>query len=398
MKHKADFTASIETQPCLLHETVPLPAAVIRASALVNNIRWMQTFANAADVALAPHGKTSMTPAIFRQQLAAGAWGLTVATPYQAMIAAQAGAKRIILANQLVGKANMAVVAQLLQQGIQLYVCVDDSHNAQQLSAYFDKLKLQLPCLVELGTAAGRCGLRDLDSSLQLADVIYQLNGLRLAGVEFYEGIAKDEPSVRLWIQQAARLCQQLQQRYLTGQSAILTGAGSVWYDVVAAELQAFRADNRIEVVLRPGCYITHDHQLYACAQQQIQQRSQLAQQVPGDLQPALEVAAYVQSLPEPGLAVLGLGKRDIAFDAGMPKVLQLYRAGKALPLDLTGCESRKIMDQHTFWHYPPQLELQIGDIAILGSSHPCLTFDKWRSIWLVDDTYRLLEAMETCF
>ena len=398
MKHKADFAVSKSTQACLLDEAVPLPAAVIKATALANNIRWMQTFANAAGVGLAPHGKTSMTPAIFQQQLAAGAWGLTVATPYQALIAAQAGAKRIILANQLVGKANMAVVAGLLQQGVQLFVCVDNSNNARQLSAYFSEFNVQLPCLVELGTLTGRCGLRDIDSSLQLADTIHQLDGLALAGVEFYEGIAQDEASVRQWIQQAGRLCHQLQQRYLIGQTAILTGAGSVWYDVVAAELQSLNTNNSIEVVLRPGCYITHDHQLYARAQQQVQQRSTLAQQVPGDLQPALEVAAYVQSLPEPGLAVLGLGKRDIAFDAGMPKVLRIYRAGQALSLDLTGCESKKIMDQHTFWHYPPELVLQIGDIAILGSSHPCLTFDKWRSIWLVDDHYRLLEAMDTCF
>lgn len=398
MKHKADFARTASKPASLLAEQLHLPAAIIRQSALHNNIRWMQQFADAANVALAPHGKTTMTESIFKQQLAAGAWGLTVATAYQARVAARAGAKRIIIANQLVGKANMEVVAELLAQGTELYCCVDNADNAASLAGFFNSKQLNLPCLVELGTPAGRCGLREIEQCLSLANCIHQLQGLHLAGVEFYEGVAKDEASVRLWIQQARQLCLQLLQSNIETKTALLTGAGSVWFDVVADELINVQAETGIQVVLRPGCYVSHDHQLYAAAQQQVQQRSKLARQVPGDLQPALEVAAYIQSLPEPGLAVLGLGKRDIAFDAGMPQVLKIYRDGRQLPYDLSQCESKKIMDQHTYWYYPAELQLKIGDLALLGSSHPCLTFDKWRTIWLVDDEYQLLEAMDTYF
>ncbi|GAM66932.1 D-serine deaminase [Vibrio sp. JCM 19236] len=78
-------------------EEVSLPVAVIKQSALTNNLNWMQSFADHHQVKLCPHGKTSMTPSFFSQQLATGAWGITVATPAQAEIAAMAGAKRIIM-------------------------------------------------------------------------------------------------------------------------------------------------------------------------------------------------------------------------------------------------------------------------------------------------------------
>ncbi len=34
---------------------------------------------------------------------------------------------------------------------------------------------------------------------------------------------------------------------------------------------------------------------------------------------PALEVWAYVQSRPEPELAIAAFGKRDASYDAGLP-------------------------------------------------------------------------------
>ncbi len=75
----------IQPQACHLSlDEVSLPSAVIHASALNNNLKWMQQFANHHQVKLAPHGKTSMTPDFFRQQLEHGAWGITVATAAQA--------------------------------------------------------------------------------------------------------------------------------------------------------------------------------------------------------------------------------------------------------------------------------------------------------------------------
>jgi len=41
---------------------------------------------------------------------------------------------------------------------------------------------------------------------------------------------------------------------------------------------------------------------------------------------------------------------------------------------------------------------LRVGDIISFGTSHPCLTFDKWRVGLLADEELMVVESMETCF
>src|SRR4051812_326226 len=77
---------------------LPLPLALIRASALEHNIGWMQSFADQGGVGLAPHGKTTMSPQLLRRQLDAGAWGLTFANVTQLHAGIAAGARRFLIA------------------------------------------------------------------------------------------------------------------------------------------------------------------------------------------------------------------------------------------------------------------------------------------------------------
>lgn len=401
-KHKSASPSTQSSGLNLLLQDICLPAAVLKQQAVRHNLNWMQSFANQSKVLLAPHGKTSMTPWLFHQQLAAGAWGLTVATAYQAQIAANAGARHIILANQLVGKANMALIAKLLQDGTEVFVCVDHPAQVQALSDFFQPLQLKLALLIELGVTGGRCGCRTEADVMTLALQINSLPAVQLVGIEFYEGVVKGaepEQGVRQLVKQAASLMQSLlRQQLLQYPTQLISGAGSVWYDVVAEELTAAHLPEQVKLVLRPGCYISHDQGIYQQAQQQVQARSRLACSLGDDLQNALELAVYVQSLPEPGFAVLGFGKRDAAFDAGLPQAIAIYRHGVLLTDQLQNCETVKVMDQHAFWRYDKAVQPQIGDILLLSTSHPCLTFDKWRTLWVVDESYNLLQEVDTFF
>ena len=67
----------------LLDDDLAYPIAVLRRSALMHNLHWMQDFVRRKGVQFAPHGKTTMSPELFALQLAAGAWGLTFATVFQ---------------------------------------------------------------------------------------------------------------------------------------------------------------------------------------------------------------------------------------------------------------------------------------------------------------------------
>ena len=105
----------VEQQWNLLHEDLSLPTAVLYQDKLEHNLAWMQQFIQAYGVNLAPHGKTTMAPALFARQLQTGAWGITLATAHQSRVAYEHGVRRVLMANQLVGKQNMEIVSRLLR-------------------------------------------------------------------------------------------------------------------------------------------------------------------------------------------------------------------------------------------------------------------------------------------
>lgn len=385
----------------LVDEDISLPVAIIKQSALTNNLNWMQSFANHHQVKLSPHGKTSMTPDFFRQQLENGAWGITVATPAQAEIAAMAGAKRIIMANQLVGKTNIAIVEQLIREfDVDFYCCVDSPVNVQQLSQHFANTEQTLKVLIEFGVPGGRCGCRSPQEVLELAQTIQDAPALSLAGIEVYEGVIHGdnaEQDIRTFLKQALSSVESLASDGLITGQPIITGAGSAWYDVVA-ECLANLTD--CLAIIRPGCYAIHDTGIYLDAQSKVLQRAQVNQgyacELGGDLESALEVWAYVISRPEPTKLVIGLGKRDVAFDAGLPIAERGYRNGEAI--SVKGLTATAVMDQHTFVETDGSSEIEVGDMIAFSTSHPCLTFDKWRYIAISDDDYQVTNWVETCF
>lgn len=405
-RHKAALMFHGESGANILHEDACLPALVIKEAALDGNIRWMQGFADAMGVSLAPHGKTTMTPAIFRRQLAAGAWGLGVASAFQAQAAVAAGAENVIIANQVLGRANMELLAALLRQGrAALHCCVDSVDNARRLSDFFAARQLRMSVLLEMGAPGGRCGCRTERQAYELAEHIAKLPGLALAGVAFYEGVIHgddeqaDITAIQALIQRAVAVCGTLLRNgdFAGAPEVLLTGAGSVWFDIVSRQLRDAGLSG-VRHVIRPGCYVTQDHGIYRQAYAALQAREPLAARLDGGLSPALELCALVQSLPELGLAVAGLGKRDVAFDAGLPQPFAQYRQGRRVEFAPGGLRTRALMDQHALLDRGPGLDLRIGDLLVFGSSHPCLSFDKWTRVFLVDEEYRVREEWETVF
>src|SRR5271168_206719 len=138
------FTPGADTSPIsslgwnLLREDLSLPIAVLSEEKLTHNLAWMKHFIEAYGIQLAPHGKTTMAPALFSRQLAAGAWGITLATAHQTAVAYQHGVRRVLMANQLVGRQNMALISHLLKDRDFEYFClVDSAELVKQLGTFF---------------------------------------------------------------------------------------------------------------------------------------------------------------------------------------------------------------------------------------------------------------------
>lgn len=381
-----------------LLQDVSLPAAVIHELPLLHNISWMQAFAERHGARLAPHGKTTMTPGLFHRQLEAGAWGITLATATQCMAAFEHGVTRLLMANQLVGAANMSLVAGLIAKGAEFYCLVDGVENARALNAFFAERGLRLQVMIELGIEGGRCGVRNDEELDALLAALADLPALSLTGIEGYEGIIGGQDpiaGVRAYADRLVNTVRRLKRRKaLALPKPLITASGSKWFDLIA---EAFdRADLRDEYIplLRPGCYVVHDHKLYAGAMEDVKTRHPDLQ---GELIPALEVFAHVQSLPEPGLAIIALGKRDISCDPDLPMPQQWFSAGKP-PQDIRDWTVRNLMDQHLYLSVPVGASLAVGDVLSFGTSHPCLTFDKWRQVLLVDDALNVVETLATRF
>jgi D-serine dehydratase len=148
-------------------------------------------------------------------------------------------------------------------------------------------------------------------------------------------------------------------------------------------------------VILRSGCYLTHDHGIYA-------RSSPAARGAAGapDLRPALELWALVVSRPEPGLALLGAGRRDVSSDAGFPVPLRVRRrdGSRSGGSGTDGWKVTDLNDQHAYLRLPEDAALAPGDVVGLGISHPCTTLDKWRVLMVLNEDDRVVDAVHSFF
>ncbi|GAA1933277.1 amino acid deaminase [Kitasatospora viridis] len=375
-------------------DQLPTPLLTLDQGALDHNLRTMADWCAAAGVQLAPHGKTTMAPALWQAQLDAGAWGITLATPAQLRVARAFGVRRLLLANALLDPAGLRWIRAELDAdpGFEFTCWADSPAVVARMQEAVPDGERPVDVLVELGGPGGRTGARDLDTALATARAIAAAPGLRLAGLGGYEGaLAHDAgpaglATVEHYLDQLVRLHALLHRERLTDGRApmLLSAGGSAYFDQVARVLGAVPDT---VTVLRSGAYLIHDSGFY-------QGISPLAR---GGGARALRTAmhgwARVVSRPEPALALLDGGKRDFPYDEGLPTV-QRGRSGRPLTGRVTA-----LNDQHAFLRDSPA---ELGEVVRLGLSHPCTAFDKWNLIPVLDDADapepRVVDLVRTFF
>lgn len=375
------------------------PLLTLRESALANNLTAMAAYCARAGVALAPHGKTAMSPELAARQLAHGAWGITVASIGQLQVYRAFGFARLLLANELTDATGIAWLAGELaaDPGFEAYCYVDSPDGVALLDHVMRRHPAgrPLPVLVEIGYAGGRTGCRTDEQALAVAKAAQASGTLTVAGVAGYEGTIGGG-SERQTRNEVAAFCRRL--RGLADKLGdalgegpgprIVTAGGSAYFDVVTRELTAGGAA-AVQVILRSGAYLTYDHGFYGTV-------SPAGRGAPGApaLRPALELWAHVLSRPEPGLALLGAGRREVGFDMGLPVPLRV--AGR--DTSTAGWAITGLNDQHAYLRLDAEAELRPGDLVGLGISHPCTTLDKWRVLVVLNDDDLVIDMVHTFF
>lgn len=379
------------------------PVLALSAESVEHNVRLMETYAQRHRLAFAPHGKTSMAPRLFEQQLAHGAWGITAALPSHVRVYRAFGIQRIFLANEVVDPAALRWLAAELtaDPDFRLICYVDSVRGVELMDAALRAAGTGRPIdvVVELGAGAGaRTGARTEAECFAIADAVAEVGTLRLVGVAGYEGeVPKaDDASVRAWLRQLIALVAEFDRagRFGADPSEIVVSAGgSAWFDAVAEVFaEVPELSGPVLKLLRSGAYVSHDDGHY----RELTPFNRVPDE--GALQPAFRLWTQVISRPTAEQAFINAGKRDAAYDLHlpMPQVVRDARTGEIRPaagITLTG-----LSDQHGWLHTEPGTRLEVGDWVGLGLSHPCTSFDKWQLIPLVESDGTVTDLIRTFF
>jgi D-serine deaminase-like pyridoxal phosphate-dependent protein len=359
------------------------PVLALRRSAAEANIATMAEFCRRHGFDFAPHAKTTMAPGLLAAQFAAGAWGMTVATPGQALVLRRLGVSRVLIANEVLDPTALAWLARETAAGWEVYLQVD---SAEGVAAAAAVPQGRLRVFAELGHPGGRTGARSLDELAAVARAVRATADVDLVGITAYEGQLPGQREVDDFLDLLVAGVSRLRAAGILGERPLVSAGGSAWFDRVTDRLAALPRDCR--VILRSGASVTHDDGFYR------ERTPFLRIPAEGPLTAALEMWAQVLSTPEPGLAILGLGKRDAPFDEGLPVPVEIRRPdGSRVPAG--GLTVTRLNDHHT---YASGGEPRPGDLVRLGISHPCTAFDKWRSIPVIDDDYRVVDVLQTYF
>jgi D-serine deaminase-like pyridoxal phosphate-dependent protein len=377
------------------------PVLTLDAAALEHNLAVLGDYAARHGLAFAPHGKTCMAPQLFERQLDHGAWGITAAVPHQARVYRAFGIRRIFLANELVDPAALRwVAAELAADPEFRFVCyVDSVRGVELMDRALRGGPAVLDVVVELGAGEGaRTGARTDEDCRAVADAVAAVDTLRLVGVAGYEAEVPeaDPESVRAYLRRLTGLAVEFDAAGLFGKDAgeiVVSAGGSSWFDAVAEAFAGLPELSRpVLKLLRSGAYVSHDHGWYS----RLTPFNRHPEE--GGLRPAFRLWTQVLSRPTEAQAFVNAGKRDIAYDLGLP-VAELVRDGlDGTERDATGVHVVRLSDQHAWLETASADDVRVGDWVALGMNHPCTIFEKWPLIPVVEADGTVTDFVRTFF
>lgn len=363
--------------PSLLELQTPL--VVIDQPAMTRNITRMAEAAAAGGKQLRPHGKTHKSGWIARQQIAAGAVGMTCAKPAEAEVFAAAGVDDIRIAYPLLPTYAPRVLS--LMDGVRVSTIVDDLGVAQAWSDLMVAAERRLEVLVKIDVGTHRCGVdpstRDV---LGFLEQVSRMPGLELRGllshaghsyagesVDHIAGIARDEATL---MQELVAGCER------RGVEIAEVSVGSTPTALVSATLPGITE-------LRPGNYVFHD-------------RTQVGLGVTDWAGCALRVHASVVSFPAPDRLVLDSGSKVLSSD-GARGFSATPGYGVVLGPDGRPDGSlliERLSEEHAVVRVTGSTGLRIGDRVTVIPNHACVVANLSNG-YVVADGQDVLESQK---
>jgi D-serine deaminase-like pyridoxal phosphate-dependent protein len=321
---------------------VSTPALLLDLDKAKRNIATMAARFRELPADLRPHFKAHKSPQPARLQVEAGAIGVACATVWEALVVAEAGISDVLIANELVQPDKVRAAAELARSH-RLTVAVDDVRNAEQLSRAAVEAGAELELLIELDVGMARCGVRSGKEALPLAERIADLPGLKLRGLQAYEGHCMLEPDPDLRLADARTANRKAIDAFdLLAEHGhpveVISAGGTGTYYITGA-------NPRIHEV-QAGSYTLMDAMHLAL--------------VPGGFEVAMTVASTVISR-QGYTVVLDCGRKTVGIDFVAPPLVS-HPDGRV----------RYYAEEHCLVDFPGPPSLNLGDVAeVMGGYGP---------------------------
>jgi len=350
------------------------PYLLIDSAKMEHNILKMAEVARKNGVALRPHVKTHKIPRIARQQLDAGAKGITVAKLSEAEVMAQAGIEDIFIAYPLVTDTKIRRAVRLGKRA-RLIVGVDSLEGARRLSSVAKTEDHILEARLEVDTGLRRTGVA-YDEAVELASGIASLENLNLVGIYTYRGAVLGG-SQTLELEKAG-----LEEgRLMVSLAHRMRERGFRVDDVSLGSTPTVEYVARVKGVteIRPGTYVFYDRMqahLGACSLDEC----------------AATVVCTVVSRPSENLAVIDGGSKTFATDVP-PGAEPLYLEGFGHVVGYPGAVLERLTEEHGMLALVRDCDLGVGDTIEIIPNHICSTVNLHNEVYLADEGGSLEEV-----
>jgi D-serine deaminase-like pyridoxal phosphate-dependent protein len=329
------------------------------------NIQKMAHVARENGVALRPHVKTHKIPGIARQQLEAGASGITVAKPSEAEVMADGGIEDVFIAYPLVTETKIRRATRLAKK-VRLIVGVDSLKGARRLSAVAEEHTLEVR--LEVDTGLRRTGV-PYDDAVGLAVEIEAMGNLDLTGIYTYRGAVLGG-SKTLELEKAG-----LEEgKLMVSLADMLRDRGIGVEDVSVGSTPTAEYVAKVDGVteIRPGTYVFYDRmqaRLGACSLDEC----------------AAVVVCTVVSRPTRDLAIIDGGSKTFATDVG-PGAEPLNLEGYGHVVGYPDAALERLTEEHGMLSVDEDCDLEVGDTLQIIPNHICSTVNLHDEVYLVGE------------
>jgi len=343
------------------------PYIFIDGAKMETNILKMAQVAKGNSVALRPHVKTHKIPSIAKEQLEAGAKGITVAKLSEAEVMADGGIEDIFIAYPLVTDAKIRRAIRLGRR-VRLIIGVDSLEGARRLSAVAKAEDHILEVRLEVDTGLRRTGV-PYNDAVELANGIESLENLNLIGIYTYRGAVLGG-SRTLELEKAG-----LEEgRLMVSLAHRMREQGIRVDDVSLGSTPTVEYVAQVEGVteIRPGTYVFYDRMqahLGACSLDEC----------------AATVVCTVVSRPSEELAVIDAGSKTFATDVP-PGVEPLNLEGFGHIVGHPDVVLERLTEEHGMLALDRDCNLQVGDTLQVIPNHICSTVNLHDEVYLVDE------------